>query len=120
MGHRPAWIEDLFAAIDAKDADRFVSFITEDGAFVFGNAPPATGRAAIRDVVAGFFASIRGLSHDVRDVSIDGDRVWSRGIVTYVRHDASSLTVPFCNYFEMRDGGVHHYQIYVDASALYA
>ena len=115
----PAWVDELFRAIDTKDADRFASFLTEDGAFVFGNAPPATGRAAVRDVVAGFFASIRSLSHEVRDVTLDGDRVWSRGVVTYVRHHGSSLAVPFCDYFEMRGGSVHLYQIYIDASALY-
>jgi len=117
--HRPAWMDDLFAAIDGKDAERFASFVTEDGAFLFANSPAVAGRAAIRDAVAGFFASIRSLSHEVHGVTVDGDRIWSRGVVTYVRHDGSSLAVPFCNYFEMRDGRVHHYQIYVDASTLY-
>lgn len=119
MPARPAWIDDLFAAIDAKDADRFASFITEEGAFQFGNAPTVTGRPAIREAVAGFFASIRALSHDVRDVDAGGGRVWSRGTVTYTRHDGSQLSVPFCNCFDMRGDRVRHYQIYVDASALY-
>ena len=113
-------MDELFKAIDAKDAERFASFIAADGTFVFANAPAMTGRAAIRDAVAGFFASIRGLSHEVHSVAQEGSQVWSRGIVTYVRHDGSSLTAPFCNYFEMENGGVRHYQIYVDASALHS
>ena len=55
----------------------------------------------------------------MQSVSEDGAQVWSRGVVTYVRHDGSSLSAPFCNYFQMGDGGVKHYQIYVDASTLH-
>jgi uncharacterized protein (TIGR02246 family) len=120
MSVRPLWLADLFAAIDAKDAERFASHIAEDGVFLFGNAPPVAGRAAIRDVVAGFFGSIRALTHRVDDVSVDAERVWSRGLVTYVRHDGSQLAVPFCNCFDMQGERVRRYQIFVDASALYA
>ena len=31
MGNQPEWVSDLLASIDAMDADRFVSFLTEDG-----------------------------------------------------------------------------------------
>ena len=119
MSGRPHWIDEVFKAIDAKDAERFASFIAADGTFLFGNAPAVSGRDAIRAAVAGFFASVRGLSHQLHSVSEENGKVWSRGIVTYVRHDGSSLSAPFCNYFEMGNGGVRHYQIYVDASALY-
>ena len=115
----PSWIAGLFQAIDAKDAERFVSYIAEDGTFSFGNAPGVAGRQAIRDAVAGFFASISRLSHKVVDVTEASGAVWSRGIVTYTRHDGSTLTVPFCNHFEVSGGKVKHYQIYVDASRLY-
>jgi len=115
----PPWIAELFRAIDAKDAERFAGFIVEDGTFLFGNAPAVSGRAAVRDVVAGFFGSIRGLSHQVLHVAEAGGAVWSRGIVTYTRHDGSTLIVPFSNYFERRGDKVRHYQIYVDASTLY-
>jgi ketosteroid isomerase-like protein len=119
MSRRPSWMDDLFKAIDAKDAERFASFIAADGTFVFGNAPAVIGRQAIRDAVAGFFSSIRGLAHEVQSVSEEDGEVWSRGVVTYLRHDGSSLTAPFCNYFRMGEGGVRHYQIYVDASAFH-
>ena len=115
---RPKWIDELFRAIDAKDAERFATFIAEDGAFVFGNAPAVNGKSAIREAVAGFFSSVRGLSHQVQRVDEEGGRIWSRGIVTYERHDGSKLTVPFSNFFEMSGERVRHYQIYVDASKL--
>lgn len=116
----PAWLADLFRAIDAKDAARFASFVAEDGTFLFANAPAVVGRAAICEAVTGFFASIRSLAHEVSSVAQQGTQLWCRGTVTYVRLDGSTLNVPFSNYFEMRGGKVGHYQIYVDASKLYA
>lgn len=35
------WVVDLFKSIDAKDTDKFISFLTQDGEFRFGNGPTA-------------------------------------------------------------------------------
>lgn len=114
------WIDALFAAIDGKDAENFVGFLTEDACFAFGNLPALAGRAAIRDFVAAFFAGIRAVSHRVPDVWQADDTVICRGEVTYTRHDGSTLTVPFANIFRMAGGKVRDYRIYADASALHA
>ena len=39
----PAWIADLFAAIDRQDADGFADLLTEDVVFTFGNGEPVLG-----------------------------------------------------------------------------
>lgn len=114
-----AWIDALFSAIDGKDAERFVGFLTEDACFAFGNLPAVAGRGAIRDFVAAFFAGIRALSHRVPDVWQAGDTVICRGEVTYTRHDGSTLTVPFANVMRMAGEQVRDYRIYTDASALH-
>ena len=57
----------LFAAIDAKDAASFVSYLTEDAVFRFGSAPAVQGREAIREAVDGFFAPIAGCRHTRRN-----------------------------------------------------
>lgn len=113
------WIAELFSAIDRKDADAFAGYVTEDARFAFGNLPAVAGRAAIRDFVAGFFASIRAVSHQVPDAWQAGDTVVCRGEVSYTRHDGSILTVPFANVFRMDGDKVRDYRIYMDASALY-
>lgn len=114
------WIATLFAAIDRQDAGAFADYLTEDARFVFGNLPPVEGRAAIRDFVSGFFASIRAVSHDVPDAWQAGDTVVCRGQVTYTRHDGSRLAVPFANVFLMAGDRVRDYRIYMDASALHS
>lgn len=116
----PAWVSALFATIDAKDADAFVEPLTEDCEFVFGNAPPVAGRAAVRDAVAGFFDSVRGLEHRLDGAWVHPDAVICRGKVTYTRHDGSELAVPFADVFDMEGTRIKRYAIYIDASQLYA
>ncbi|MGZ5130697.1 MAG: nuclear transport factor 2 family protein [Caldimonas sp.] len=114
------WTPALFASIDAKDSARFVSFLTEDAQFRFGNAPAAVGRDAIFAAVEGFFASIAACRHNVPNVWAVPGHVICQGEVTYTRHDGSVLTVPFVNVFTMAGERIRDYLIYIDASALYA
>jgi uncharacterized protein (TIGR02246 family) len=113
------WVNRLFAAIDGKDAAAFAGFLTEDAVFRFGNAAPVSGKAAIREAVAGFFTSIRALRHEVTDAWTLPDVVVAVGQVTYTRHDGSTLSVPFADVFKMRSELAREYLIYVDASRLY-
>ena len=114
------WVKRLFATIDSSDADAFVAFLTEDSVFVFGNAAPVAGKAAIRDLLVGFFGSIRALRHEVKETWILPDVVVATGRVTYTRHDGSTLEVPFADVLRMRKDLVREYLIYIDASKLYA
>lgn len=110
----------LFASIDARDAEAFAAFITEDGEFRFGNAPPVVGRGAIRAAVAGFFAAIGGCRHRLlRSWTGHGTAV-CEGEVTYTRHDGSTLTVPFVNVFELQSGRIRSYRIFIDNGPLFS
>ena len=138
----------LFATIDARDADAFARFITEDGEFRFanaaplvgraairegvagfiaedgefrfGNAPPVTGRAAIRAAVAGFFAAIGGCRHRLLRTWTGHGTAACEGEVTYTRRDGSTLTVPFANVFELDGGRIRSYRIYIDNTPLFS
>ena len=117
-----AWhgrLRNLFAAIDAKDTERFLGFLTNEATFRFGSAPAVQGRDAIRAAVDGFFQSIAGCRHVLLQTVADDDVLVCEGEVTYTRHDGSQLTVPFANIFELEGGIISAYKIYVDAGALY-
>jgi limonene-1,2-epoxide hydrolase len=102
------------------DADEFAQFITEDGTFVFGNAEPVSGRTAVRDAVDGFYRSIRGLHHQVAQTWEGDGTVVAEGRVTYTRHDAGTVTLPFVNVFRLDGELVRDYRIYIDITPLYA
>ena len=120
-GWRPdtkGW-EHLFAAIDARDANAFASFLAEDGEFRFGNTPPIVGRPAIREAVAGFFAAIGGCRHRLLQSWTGPDSAVGEGEVTYTRLDGSKVTIPFANVFKLRDGRISSYRIYIDNGPLF-
>ena len=109
----------LFAAIDAKDAASFAAYLTEDAVFRFGSAPPVHGRETIREAVDGFFATIAGCRHTIRNSFHSAATRVCEGDVTYRRHDGSEVTVPFADIFEYEDDLIAHYKIYIDISPLY-
>jgi ketosteroid isomerase-like protein len=114
------WTTDLYQAIDAKDTRRFLSFLTDDARFRYANHPPAIGHTAIGAAVDGFFASIRSSHHDILNNWEPPGHLVSQGMVSYTRLDGGTVTLPFVNVFTMRDKMIQDYQIYVDATPLYA
>jgi len=110
----------LFASIDAMDTESFLSFIREDATFRFGSSPAVKGHAEIRTAVEGFFSSLAALRHDLRRIVADGDAVVCEGDVTYTRHDGSAITLPFANVFEIDDGLISLYRVYIDIGPLFA
>ena len=110
----------LFAAIDAKDPEAFVGYLTGDASFRFGSAPAVQGRDAICAAVGAFFDTIAGLSHVVNKTLVDGATMVCEGEVTYTRLDGSSVTLPFTDVFEYDGDLIAEYKIYMDVSPLYA
>ena len=52
-----SWLDELFQRIDSKDTAGFLSFLTSDARFRFGNATPLQGRQAIGDAVEALSAT---------------------------------------------------------------
>ncbi len=112
-------IEQIFEAIDNKDAAGFGAFFTEDAVFRFGNARAVSGKANIENVVSGFFSNIKGLKHRILDVWLENDVIICAGEVTYTRNDDNKLTLPFVDILRMRDRLILDYRIYMDISPLF-
>ena len=112
--------EKLFASIDAMDTESFLAFITPNGTFRFGSAPPVQGRRAIAEAVGGFFSSIAGLEHTLHRILSSDDVAMIEGEATYTRHDGSTISLPFVNVFECEGALISDYRIYIDIGPLYA
>jgi limonene-1,2-epoxide hydrolase len=117
---RGALVDKLFEAIDVQDVDRFLTFIDADATFRFGSAPAVAGHAAIAAAVSGFFDTIAGLSHEIKNTVSSGSMLVCEGDVTYTKLDGSEVTLPFVNIFEIDDELIVDYRIYVDVGPLYA
>ena len=109
-----------FADIDSFNPDEFVAHLTPDASFRFANADPVTGRAAVKEAVAGFFATIDGLTHHVRNVWEFGDTVVAQVDVEYRRKDGKTVTVPNADILTYDGDLVRNWQIYIDVAPVYA
>jgi len=113
------WIRRLFQSIDERDTDAFMSFLSDDVLFHFGNADPVNGKALVGKVLRVFFKSIKALRHEALQTWEQKDAVICHGIVTYTRQDSSTLSVPFANILKLEKGLIKEYLIFVDVSKLY-
>lgn len=117
---KPFWMDELFSAIDSKNAEKFVMFLAENAVFKFGSNPDVRGKEAIKRTVQGFFMTINGLQHNITNTWVIREHVICKGEVTYTRKDNTKITLPFANIFEMKDALIKEYLIYIDINPLYA
>lgn len=111
----------VFASIDAMDADAFVAHLTPGVAFRFGNADALHGRAAVAEAVSGFWTTIGGLTHHVREQwDVDATTRVFRIDVEYLRHDGRSVTVPNVDILRYDGDLVADWQILIDLAPVYA
>jgi ketosteroid isomerase-like protein len=110
----------LFAAIDRRDAEGFVEFLTAGAEFRFGNSPVIAGRANIAAAVRVFFGMIAGCRHEVTATWSGPASAVCEGQVTYTVPAGSTVRVPFVNVFETAGGLISHYRIYIDNAPLFA
>jgi ketosteroid isomerase-like protein len=113
-------IAAIFADIDTLDPDKFVAHLTPDVTFRFGNNDPVTGRAAVREGVAGFFTTISGMSHHILNVYESGETVIAKIDVEYLRQDGKSVTVPNADILVFDGDLVRDWQIYIDLAPVFA
>ena len=120
MTDRTRLLAELFAAIDAMDTPGFLDRLSTAAIFRFGSSPAVQGKDAIQAAVDGFFSTIAGVHHKITRQIIDAQTLVCEGIVTYTRHDASTITLPFANFFEFNGDLISDYRVYIDIAPLYA
>jgi len=113
------FIKDMYSIVDAKDGAALAALMTENGIFRFANIPGVEGTEAITGFLENFYQSIKGIRHEqIEDWKVDNTR-FATGMVTYTRHDDSTLSIPFSVILKMQGDLIHEYLIFVDASELY-
>ena len=113
-------VTKVFAAIDSFSAEKFVSYLTPDVRFRFGNADPTVGQAAVAAAVNGVFSTIGGLTHHIKNVYESGDVVIVQIDVEYLRKDGKRVTVPNADILVYEGDLIRDWQIYIDVAPVYA
>jgi hypothetical protein len=113
-------VKEIFADIDSMIADRFLTHLTEDVVFRFGNGDPIVGHPAVREAVNGFWTTINGMHHHLLKSYDVGDTTIARLDVEYERLDGKSVTVPNADVLVFEGDLVKNWQIYIDLAPVFA
>jgi hypothetical protein len=113
--------DHVFAIVDKRDGGAFGDLFAPDGRFVFGNADPTVGPAAIAAAVDGFFAGIGGLRHEIVNRWETGADTVAELAVEYDRLDGTRVAIPAVSIFTRNSAGlITHYRIFADLTPLFA
>lgn len=111
---------EVFKDVDRMDAKAFASHLAEGCVLRFANADETVGRDAIEVAIAGFFGTIKGLSHQaVEEWNVD-DTTIVQLEVTYTRLDDRRVTLPAVTIYRRGADLIDEYRIYVDLTPIYA
>jgi ketosteroid isomerase-like protein len=124
-GAAQEWARHLYDdAVDHKDAAGFAAAFVEDATLRFANNEPIVGRANIEAAIAGFFQAMQSLKHSPGRTTATGNLLFLEAVVTYLRHDGKSVSVPAMTVFEMAEmhetPRARRCDIYVDLAPLFA
>jgi ketosteroid isomerase-like protein len=111
---------EVLADVDRMDATGFASHMAEDCVLRFANSDEIVGREAIEAAIAGFFTTIKGLSHRIVGEWEVGATTIVQLEATYTRLDGREVPVPAAVIYRRRDGLIADYRIYVDQTPVYA
>jgi limonene-1,2-epoxide hydrolase len=95
------------------DLDALMEFFTDDA--VYHNIPiaPVTGRAAIRDTIAGFTAGVDSVEFRVLNIAATGSVVLTERVDAFITPTVT-IELPVMGTFEVVDGKIAAWRDYFD------
>ena len=118
-GLAEALINAIAACDHALDAAGFAALLEPGVEFQMGSNPPIAGRVAVEQFVSGLFSGLSSITHHVQEGWSTDKTILYRGLATFIRRDASSVTLPYMNRLEIGEQGVARYQIHIDPTPLF-
>jgi ketosteroid isomerase-like protein len=107
-------VRRLYTAVDAGDIEGYLSQLTPDVWFRFGNQPPVVGRAALRAALEQFYAGLTTLSHANTGVWRVDDTIIVEADVTYTRLNGSTITLPAVTVYRLQGDQGQRVQVFMD------
>lgn len=114
-------IKHLLKLFEEMKVDEFLTFLTDDAEYRFGNYPAAIGKEAIEATVkASHLEQIKAIQFNIKDILEQGDAVICSLEIDYTRVDDSVLTLPCLDVFRMAGEKIKSMRVYMDATPLFA
>lgn len=114
-------IQQVFAAGEAMDLDRFAQNFTEDAVYQFSNEPIVYGRQGIAeaDSIAAFNKTVNSIKHHIKNMWELDNMLIVEMDVTYVRKDGKVLNLPACDTVWFNGNLVQKMNIYMDITPVF-
>jgi ketosteroid isomerase-like protein len=114
-------IKNLIKLFEATKVDEFLTYLTEDAEYRFGNYPAAIGKEAIEAAVkANHSDQIKANTFSIKAMWEIDDVVICALDIDYTRTDDSVLTLPCLDVFRLAGDKIKSMRIYMDATPLFA
>lgn len=108
-----------FAAMEAKDSDRFGAYYAEDITLTFGNAPTVVGKESVLAQMTTLLGKVDSLAHPLINVWQEEGGVVVLEVASDWRFlDGVETTIKACSIFTIDDGRFTDQRIYVDNSSI--
>lgn len=106
-------VVDFCKAWESRDQQRILDFFTEDG--IYHNMPmaPATGKDAIKGLLAMILTPAKSLTIEIRHIVAEGDVVMTERVDTFLLGD-KTVALDVMGTFELRDGKIAAWRDYFD------
>ena len=110
---------EVLADVDRMDAKAFASHLAKDCLLRYANDDEVVGRDAIEAAIAGFFSTIKGISHRiVEQWDVDGATIVQLE-ATYTRLDDGQVTLPAVTIYRRGAHLIDDYRVFVDLAPVY-
>lgn len=104
----------------APDPGQIADWFTEDAVYHNIPMPPAEGREAIREFIAGFTGAVDGIDFQVHRQLANGDVVMNERTDVMRFKSGGELPLPVMGVFEVRDGKIAVWRDYFDMATVTA
>lgn len=102
------------------DLDRIASYFTDDAVYHNIPMPPAEGREAIKEFIAGFMAAFDGIDFQIHRQLDQGDVVMNERTDVMRKKGGGEVALPVMGVFEVRDGRIAVWRDYFDLATVTA
>lgn len=112
---------DYLGAMDAKDLDRYGSFLADDVVLQMNNADPTVGKDAVLAGLAQYWPSFATIEHDLLNIYGTDERYVLEALNHYTTHDGRSVTLRAVAFTDRNDKGlVESVRLYTDTAPLWS
>jgi ketosteroid isomerase-like protein len=116
----PEWLREHYARVDANDFAYVLAKFADDIEVRFGIRPPATGKDAVRDVLADVHRPFESSLHRFTNVWEQGATTLVEFDVTYTLNDRSLVRMETFSVLEREGGLIKSLRVYIDEGPLRA